>query len=212
MKLYGYFRSSAAFRVRAALNLKGLEYEDAFIHLGKGDQFDPAYAKLNPQHQVPTLVDGETALVQSPAILEYLDEVHPEPPFLPAAPEDRARVRAIAMAVACDMHPLNNLRILKYLSDDMKESETAVADWFLHWIEIGFSAIETMLAGHPKVGKFCHGDAPTLADLYLVPQVFSSRRFDYSLAPHPTIAAIFENCMALDAFDKAQPSKQADAE
>ena len=211
MKLYGYFRSSATFRVRIALNLKGVAYENEFVHLRKGAQFAAGYTALNPQAQVPTLVDGEHVLVQSPAILEYLEETWPEPPLLPADAPGRARVRAIAMAVACDIHPINNLRVLRYLMEDLGVGDEALREWYNHWIALGFQGIEAMLARHPETGRFCHGDAPTLADVYLVPQVFNARRFDYPLDRHPTIRRIFDACMALDAFDKAQPAKQPDA-
>ena len=212
MKLYGYYRSSASFRVRIALNLKGIPYENEFVHLRKGDQFDPDYLALNPQGQIPTLVDGKAVLVQSPAILEYLEEVRPEPPLLPRDAAGRARVRAIAMAPGCDIHPLDNLRVLKYLSEEMKLGEEAVRTWYNHWIELGFTGIEGMLAGDPRTGRFCHGDSPSMADVYLVPQVINARRFDYPLANHPTIARVFDTCMTLDAFDRAQPARQPDAE
>lgn len=212
MKLYGFFRSSASFRVRIALNLKGIPYENEFVHLRKGEQFAGGYVALNPQAQVPTLVDGDTVLVQSPAIIEYLDEVRPEPPLLPRDPAERARVRAIAMAPGCDIHPVNNARVLKYLLDDLKVGEEAMRGWYNHWIGVGFNGIEGMLAGHPKTGKFCHGGSPTLADIFLVPQVVNARRFGYALAAHPTIERIFESCMAIDAFARAQPDRQPDAE
>ncbi len=212
MKLYGYYRSSASFRVCIALNLKGIPYENEFIHLRKGDQFDAEYLKLNPQAQLPTLVDGKAVLVQSPAILEYLEEVRPEPPLLPRDAAGRARVRAIAMATGCDIHPLDNLRVLKYLGEEMKLGEEAVRDWYNHWLELGFTGIEGMLAGDPKTGRFCHGDSPSMADVYLVPQVINARRFDYPLANHPTIARVFDTCMTIDAFDRSQPDRQPDAE
>ena len=212
MKLYGFHRSSASFRVRIALNLKGIPYENEFVHLRKGEQFEPAYTALNPQAQVPTLADGNNVLVQSPAILEYLEEVRPEPPLLPQDPAGRARVRAIALATGCDIHPVNNARVLKYLLDDLRVGEEAMQAWYNHWIGLGFTGIEAMLAGHPLTGKFCHGDSPTLAEIYLVPQVVNSRRFGYTLDAHPTIARIFDACMALPAFDRARPDKQPDAE
>jgi maleylacetoacetate isomerase len=213
MLYYGYFRSSASFRLRIALNLKGLAYEFKSIHLRKGDQFQSAYTKFNPQEQVPTLItDKGDVLVQSPAILEYLEEVYPAPPLLPKDPIERARVRALAMVVGCDIHPIDNLRVLTYLQKSLQVSEGQFEDWFNHWIALGFRGLEAMLAGHPKTGKFCHGDAPGLADVYLVPQVFNSFRFKLPLAPYPTIQRIFDNCMKLPAFDAAQPKNQPDFE
>jgi maleylpyruvate isomerase len=213
MLYYGYFRSSASFRLRIALNLKGVAYEFKSIHLRKGDQFQDRYTKLNPQEQVPTLVtDRGDVLVQSPAILEWLEETHPAPPLLPADPIERARVRALAMAVGCDIHPIDNLRVLTYLQKALQVTEGQFEDWFNHWISLGFRGLEAMLAGHPKTGTYSHGDAPTLADVYLVPQVFNSFRFKLPLAPYPTIKRIFDNCMKLPAFDQAQPKNQPDFE
>jgi len=213
MKLYGYFRSSAAFRVRIGLALKGLAYDNAFIHLRKGEQARPDYLGLNPQGLVPSLQDGPHMLTQSLAILEYLEETHPQPPFLPAAPPDRARVRAIAQAIACDIHPLNNLRVLLYLDKPLGQPPGAREEWQRHWIAAGFAAIEAMLADR-RTGRFCHGDAPGLADICLVPQVFNARRpgVDTPLAPYPRLMRIFEACMALPAFAGADPAKQPDAE
>jgi len=212
MKLHGYFRSSAAFRVRIALNLKGLAYDNAFVHLRKGDQTSAAYLVLNPQALVPTLEDGPHALTQSLAIVEYLDETRPTPPLLPKTPHERARVRALAQIVACDIHPVDNLRVLQYLAKELKADEAAVARWFNHWIATGFGGLETTLAKDKATGRFCHGDTPGLADICLVPQVFNSKRYNLDLAPYPTISRIFDACMALPAFDAAQPSKQPDAE
>jgi len=212
MLLYGYYRSSASFRVRIALNLKGIAYEDRFIHLRRGEQYAADYRTLNPQAQLPTLVDGETVVIQSPAILEYLEETRPEPPLLPADPVERARVRALSMAVGCDIHPIDNLRVLNYLLNDLEIGDERVQRWYNHWIELGFTGIEAMLAGSPRTGRFCHGDRPTLADVYLVPQVINAQRFAYPLDRHPSIMRVFEACMELDAFDRAQPAKQPDAE
>jgi maleylpyruvate isomerase len=212
MKLHGYFRSSAAFRVRIALNLKGLAYENAFVHLRKGDQRSASYLGVNPQALVPTLEDGPAVLTQSMAIVEYLDETHPTPPLLPASPAERARVRALAQVVACDIHPVDNLRVLQYLQHELRADEAAVGRWFNHWIALGFAGLEAMLARDKATGRFCHGDAPGLADICLVPQVFNSKRYALDLAPYPTIARIHEACMRLPAFDQAQPSKQPDAE
>ena len=210
MKLFGYFRSSAAFRVRIALNLKGLAHEDAFIHLRRGDQRGDAYRAVNPQGLVPALeIDGHT-LTQSMAIVEYLDETHPEPPFLPADPADRARVRALAGIVACDIHPVNNLRVLRYLSRPLGHDQAAIETWYNHWITAGFEALERLLAEDPRTGAFCDGDRPGLADIALAPQVFNSERYRLDLTPYPTIARIYANCMQLDAFSRAHPDSQPD--
>jgi maleylpyruvate isomerase len=213
MLYYGYFRSSASFRLRIALNLKGLAPEFRSIHLRKGDQFRAEYQKLNPQEQVPTLVtDDGHVLVQSPAILEWLEETHPVPPLLPRDPIERARVRALAMTVGCDVHPIDNLRVLTYLQKVLQVSEGQFEDWYNHWIALGFKGLEGMLAGHAKSGTYCHGETPTLADVYLVPQVFNSLRFKLPLGPYPSIKRIFDNCMKHPAFDAAQPRKQPDFE
>ena len=212
MKLHGYFRSSAAFRVRIALNLKGLDYDQASIHLRRGEQRAPDYLKLNPQALVPALVDGDLVLTQSLATIEYLDETYPNLPLLPNTPEGRARVRALAQIVACEIHPLGNLRVLQYLAKELKQDEPAVQRWFNHWIALGFGAFESLIAGHLETGRFCHGDQPTLADICLVPQVFNAKRYDLDLKPYPTLMRIFESCMAVPAFDRAQPDKQPDAE
>jgi maleylacetoacetate isomerase len=212
MKLYGYFRSSAAFRVRIALNLKKLDYDNAFIHLRRGDQGQPEFLGLNPQGLVPALeVDGER-LIQSLPIIEYLDERHPEPPFLPGDAAGRARVRALAAIVACDIHPLNNLRVLRYLHRPLGHDEGAVGTWYNHWIDAGFRAFEGLLAGDGRTGAFCHGEQPGLADIALVPQVVNAERYRLDLAPYPTIARIFQNCMQLDAFAAAHPERQPDRE
>jgi maleylacetoacetate isomerase len=214
IRLYGYFRSSAAYRVRIALNLKGLAYERAYVHLsrGGGEQFRPDYVRLNPQALVPTLDDDGTVLTQSLAIIEYLDETVPEPPLLPADPAGRARVRALALAVACDIHPLNNLRVLKYLTDELGEDDAARNLWYRHWVERGLGAVEAMVAGHAATGPFCHGDAPGLADIFLVPQIANARRYDCDLAGCPTLVGIEEACLALPAFADAAPANQPDAE
>lgn len=210
MKLFGYFRSSAAFRVRIALNLKGLAYEDAFIHLRRGDQRAAAYLAVNPQGLVPALeIDGET-LTQSTAIVEYLDETHPEPPFLPAEPAGRARVRALAAIVACDIHPINNLRVLRYLNRPLGHDQAAVETWYNHWIATGFEAFERLLAAGRGTGEFCHGDRPGLADIALVPQVVNSERYRLDLSPYPTVSRVYRNCMQLDAFAAAHPNNQPD--
>ena len=212
MKLYGYFRSSAAFRVRIALNLKKLDYENAAIHLRRNDQTEPDYLVVNPQGLVPTLDDGGRTLIQSLAIIEYLDEVYPDPPLLPSHPADRARVRALAQIVACDVHPINNLRVLRYLTHSLDHDETAIATWYNHWIDAGFQALERLLVGDPRTGAFCHGAAPGIADIALVPQVVNAERYRLDLAPYPTIARIHQSCMALEAFAAAHPDRQPDRE
>ena len=212
MKLYSFFRSSAAFRVRIALNLKKIAYETAAIHLRRNDQGKPDYRAVNPQGLVPTLEDGGRKLIQSLAIIEYLDEVHPDPPLLPKGPADRARVRALAEIVACDIHPINNLRVLRYLIHELGHDEAAIAKWYNHWIAAGFEALEPLLAGGTGTGDFCHGNSPGLADIALVPQVVNAERYKLDLKPYPTIVRIFENCMRLDPFVAAQPQNQPDYE
>lgn len=211
MKLYGFSRSSAAFRVRIALNLKGIAWEHINISLPDGDQFGSDYTSVNPQGRVPTLIDGDNKLIQSMAILEYLDETHPEPAFLPVEPVARARVRGLADIIACDIHPLNNLAVLKFLAKEMGADKDAVnVTWYQHWIYEGFNALEAMLAGDNATGTFAHGDAPGLVDICIVPQVFNAQRYECDLGRYPTIMRIFDACMKLDAFDSAQPSKQPD--
>ncbi len=218
MELYSYFRSSASFRVRIALHLKGLPYDYHAIHLvkGGGEQFQPAFRALNPEGLVPVLVDdvaGErVAITQSLAMLEYLDETHPEPPILPADPAGRARVRSLALVIACEIHPLDNLRVLRYLTGTLGIDEDAKNAWYRHWVEAGLGALEAHLAGSPRTGRFCHGDTPTMADLVLVPQLFNARRMDCDLAHVPTVVRIGDTCMELDAFQRAAPSAQPDAE
>jgi maleylacetoacetate isomerase len=212
LKLYGYFRSSAAFRVRIALNLKKLDYENAAIHLRRNDQTTPDYLAVNPQGLVPTLDDDGRTLIQSLAIIEYLDETYPDPPLLPGHPADRARVRALAEIVACDIHPINNLRVLRYLTHSLGHDETAIAMWYNHWIDAGFQAFERLLAGDARTGAFCHGDRPGMADIALVPQLVNAERYRLDLAPYPTIARIHQSCMALEAFAAAHPDRQPDRE
>ncbi|MDR2990796.1 MAG: maleylacetoacetate isomerase [Burkholderiaceae bacterium] len=214
MKLYSYFRSSAAFRVRIALNLKGLPYDTVPVHLVRhgGEQQTPAYRQLNPEALVPTLIDDAgRAITQSLAIIEWLDETHPEPPLLPRAPLDRAWVRALALHIACDIHPLDNLRVLRFLVRDMGLSDAQKNAWYRHWIETGFTALEQRLAGDPRTGTFCFGDAPTLADAALVPQVYNARRFDIDVARYPAIARIDAHAMRHPAFSAAAPEQQPDA-
>ena len=212
MRLYTYFRSSASFRVRIALNLKGLEADAAFVHLRRGEQNAAAYLAVNPQGLVPALEDGGRVLTQSLAIIEYLEETHPRPPLLPSDPAGRARVRALAQDVACDIHPIGNLRVLNHLASELAQPPAAVTRWARHWVEVGFRGLEASLAGSADTGRFCHGDQPTIADLCLVPQVFNARRFECDLAPFPVIRRIFDAAMELPAFQRATPSAQPDAE
>ncbi len=211
MKLHTYFRSSAAFRVRIALNLKGLAYEPSFVHLVKGEHRSEAFAAVNAQALLPSLEDGAVRLNQSLAIIEYLEETHPAPPLLPRDAAGRARVRALSLLVACEIHPLNNLRTLQHLRKSLGFNEAQVAAWYRHWIADGLAKLEADLARGPA-GRFSHGDSPTLADCCLVPQVFNARRYDNDLAPYPTVMRVFAECMQLEAFDRAQPSQQPDAE
>jgi maleylacetoacetate isomerase len=213
MKHIGYFRSSAAFRVRIALNLKGIAVEHASRHLRRGEQASPDYAALNPQKLVPALVlDDGAVLTQSLAIIEYLDETHPEPPLLPRDPVGRAHVRALAQIVAADIHPIQNLRVMAYLRAQFGQTEESAFAWSRHWIETGFAAYEATVAADPRRGPYSHGETPTLADLCLVPQVFNAGRFKVEMARFPTIQRIFDACMKLPAFDAAQPARQPDAE
>ncbi|MBB3220522.1 maleylacetoacetate isomerase [Pseudoduganella umbonata] len=213
MKLYTYFRSSAAYRVRIALNLKGIDAELVPVHLLKdgGEQFGPAYDALNPQHLVPLLEHDGMALGQSLAIIEYLDETHPQQPLLPPDARGRARVRALSQAIACDIHPIDNLRVLKYLSDKLDVSLDQKGAWYRHWVALGLEALERQVSRDRETGSFCHGDTPTMADCCLVPQLYNARRFDCDLAPYPTLTAIASRCEALPAFDAASPDKQPDA-
>jgi maleylacetoacetate isomerase len=213
MKLYGYFRSSAAFRVRIALNLKGLAFAQASVHLRKNEQQKPDYLALQPQGLVPALEADGAVFIQSLAIIEYLDETHRDPPLLPADAAGRARVRALAQAVACDIHPIDNLRVLRYLGRPLGHDEKAVEAWYNHWIRLGFDGIERILVADGKSGAFCHGDRPGLADICLVPQVYNAKRYpSFDMTPYPAIARIFAACMALDAFERARPETQPDAE
>lgn len=213
MKLIGYFRSSAAYRVRIALNLKGIAVEHASRHLRKGEQRAPDYAAINPQKLVPALVlDSGEVLTQSLAILEYLEETHPQPPLLPKDPVGRARVRALALIPTADIHPIQNLRVMAYLREKFGQTEESAFAWSRHWIETGFDAYEASIANDPRTGAFSHGDQPTMADLCLIPQVFNAARFKADMKRYPTIQRIYDTCMKLPAFDAAQPAKQPDAE
>jgi maleylacetoacetate isomerase/maleylpyruvate isomerase len=212
MQLYSYFRSSASFRVRIALALKGLPYDYVPVHLVKSEQLKPPFDALSASRLVPLLKDGDATLSQSLAIIEYLDETHPEPPLLPADALGRARVRALALDIACEIHPINNLRVLRYLVREMKVSEDDKNRWYRHWVESGLETVERQLAGHPATGRFCHGDTPGIADVLLVPQIFNAQRFECRLDHVPTVMRVFEACMQLSAFQAAEPSACPDAD
>ena len=214
MKLYTFFRSSASYRVRIALNLKGLGYEQAPVHLrrGGGEQHQPAYKALNPQALVPALEDNGRILTQSLAIIEYLEEKYPNVPLLPKDPADKALVRSMALVIACEVHPIQNLRVLNYAKSNYSLSDEQINHWSQHWIELGFMALEQMIVAQPNRGRFCFGDTPTLADICLVPQLGNARRYGCDLSRYPNILTIEKNCLALPAFDEAAPEKQPDAE
>jgi len=214
MKLYTFFRSSASYRVRIALNLKAIGCEQAPIHLrrGGGEQLMPAYTAINPQALVPALEDGGRILTQSLAIMEYLEETHPNPPLLPKDPADRALVRSMALVIACEVHPIQNLRVLNYVKATYNQTDEQVNKWAQHWIDLGLAALQEMIVAQPKRGKFCFGDAPTLADVCLIPQLGNARRYGCDLSKYPTILEIEKNCSAIPAFVNAAPEKQPDAE
>ena len=213
MKLYTYFRSSASFRVRIALNLKGLAYEPLFVHLAKGEHRQPQYTTVNAQGLVPTLeLDDGTRLTQSLAIMEWLDEKHPQPALLPKDTLKRARVRSISDLIACEIHPLNNLRVLQHLKRALGQNDEQVNAWYRHWIADGLAKFEADLLRAPGPGKFCHGDAPGMADCCLVPQIFNAQRYRCNTSAYPATMRVFAECMKIEAFDRAQPAKQADAE
>lgn len=209
-RLHNAARSSASFRVRIALNYKGLPYEYVAVNLLKGDQFDERFRQMNPQQLVPLLEDGELRLTQSLAIVEYLEEKYPQPPLLPHAPLDRAYVRAAALAIACEIHPLNNLRVLRYLVRDLGVPEEAKNGWYRHWVEQGLAQLEALLVAHGRSGRYTLGDQVTLADVCLVPQIFNARRYDCRLDHVPTVMRIFDACMQLPAFENARPERQPD--
>ena len=213
LTLYSYWRSSAAYRVRIALNLKGLDYDLHPVHLvrGGGEQHSEEFQALNPQQLVPVLLHGQRVIRQSVAIMEYLEETFPDRPIMPATARDRARVRAIAMAVACDIHPLNNLRVLQFLEHDWNVPQPEREAWVKRWINTGFAAIEAMWLDNPSTGDFCEGELPSIADCCLIPQVYNARRFAIDINQYPTIARIESNCLAIDAFDAARPENQLDA-
>jgi maleylpyruvate isomerase len=213
MKLYDYFRSSAAYRVRIALNLKGIAPERAFVHLRRNAQRAEEYLRLNPEGLVPALVtDDGTVLAQSLAIIEYLDEIRPQPPLLPSGPAARARARGLALAIACDIHPLDNLRVLQYLKGTLGVEDAQKDAWYRYWIDVGLEALELRLARDAATGRFCHGDAPTIADICLVPQLANARRMNIDVSPWPTLTRIEAQCLAVPAFADAAPARQPDAE
>ncbi|MCL5044929.1 MAG: maleylacetoacetate isomerase [Deltaproteobacteria bacterium] len=210
MKLYSFFRSSASYRVRIALGLKGLAYDYHPVDL-RSEQDLSAYLSVNPQGLVPALEDQGDIFIQSLAIIEYLEETHPQPPLLPSTAAQRARVRGLAQVVACEIHPLDNLRVLNYLGGPMKQGEEVKLAWYRHWIAVGLGCLEALLKDHPATGRFCHGDSPTLADICLVPQLYNARRFQCELSPYPTLLRIDAACAALPAFQNACPEAQPDA-
>ncbi len=212
--LYTYWRSSAAYRVRIALNLKGLAWKPAAVNLarGGGEHRLPGYREINPEGLVPTLRYGDQSVSQSLAIMEFLEEQHPQPSLIPGDAVARSRIRALSMAVACDIHPLNNLRVMKYLKASCGQSDADVSRWYGHWIAEGFSRVEARLTGDGDSGRYCFGDTPTMADCCLVPQVYNAKRFECDLRPYPVIRRINDACLELDAFRNAEPSAQPDAE
>jgi len=210
MELYNYHRSSASYRVRIALALKGLAYDYKSVHLARDEHFRESYAAVSAARLVPLLRDGAHTLTQSLAIIEYLEETHAQPALLPKAPAERARVRALAMDIACEIHPLNNLRVLRYLVRDLKVSEDDKNRWYRHWVETGLEVVERQLAAVPAT--FCHGNTPTLADCCLVPQIFNARRFDCRLDHVPQVMRVFDACMKLPAFERTRPEACPDAE
>jgi maleylacetoacetate isomerase/maleylpyruvate isomerase len=210
MELYNYFRSSASYRVRIALALKGLSYDYKPVHLQKSEQLSESYAAVSASRLVPLLRDGDHTLMQSLAIIEYLDETHPKPPLLPSEPHERARVRALALDIACEIHPLNNLRVLRYLVHDLKVPDADKDRWYKHWVETGLEVVERQLAAQPST--FCHGGTPTVADCCLVPQILNAQRFKARTDHVPNVMRVFDACMKLPAFSKTQPSECPDAE
>lgn len=212
MKLFGYFRSSAAYRVRIALNLKQLDYEQISVHLARGRQYEPDYAAVSPQNLVPVLEHDGRRLSQSLAIIEYLDRLYPQPALLPEDAFERARVQSLALIIACEIHPLNNLRVLNYLTSTLKLEDAQKLAWYAHWVSIGLQALEQRLSSEPETGRFCHGDHPGYADIALVPQVANANRYKVNLSAFPNVVRINDECLKLDAFIKAMPQNQPDAE
>ena len=213
MKLYGYWRSQAAYRVRVAMNLKGIApAQDETLDLAKGEQYKPEYRQINPQMVVPSLIVGPgPALTQSMAIMEYLEETHPQPPLLPKDPLDRARVRALALIPVAEIHPLMVPRVRNYIEKDLKLGEAVRVQWIRHWVELGLTAMESLLKNDARTGRYCHGDTPTIADICLAGQVIGAQNSDCDVKTYPTIMRIFDTCMALDAFASAHPRKRPDA-
>ena len=212
MKLYGYFRSSASYRVRIALNMKGLDYDQVSVHLAKGKQYDREFSAISPQNLVPVLEHDGQLLYQSLAIIQYLEEKFPEPRLLPKDSPGRNRVRSLALISACEIHPLNNTRVLGYLTDTLKVTDEQKNAWYRHWVTVGFTALEKRLATEKETGKFCHGDAPGFADITLVPQVANANRFKVDLTLFPNIRRINDECLKLEPFRKAMPANQPDSE
>jgi maleylacetoacetate isomerase/maleylpyruvate isomerase len=211
MELYSYFRSSASYRVRIALALKGLAPDYKAVHLLRNEQLGEAYDAVTATHLVPALRDGDVLITQSLAIIEYLDETHPEPPLLPRDAPGRARVRSLAQDIACEIHPLNNLRVLRYLVRELKVGDEAKDTWYRHWVKTGLAAVERRLAADAATGRFCHGDTPTLVDCTLVPQIFNAQRLNTPLDAFPTVMRVFDACMQVEAFQQAQPDNCPDA-
>jgi maleylacetoacetate isomerase/maleylpyruvate isomerase len=209
MELYNYCRSSASYRVRIALALKGIEYDYKAVHLQKNEHLAESYASVSASRLVPLLLDGPQALTQSLAIIEYLDETHPQPPLLPGSAVERARIRALALDIACEIHPIDNLRVLRYLTREMKVSEDDKNRWYRHWVETGLEVVERQLAAQPTT--FCHGETPTLADCVLVPQIFNAHRMNCRLDHVPHVVRVFDACMKLDAFEQTRPERCPDA-
>lgn len=212
MKLYGYFRSSASYRVRIALNMKGLAYDQVSVHLAKGRQYEPEFAAISPQNLVPVLEHEGRLLYQSLPILQFLDEVYPQPALLPRDPYERNRVRSLALIIAAEIHPLNNVRVLNYLTGTLKVGDEQKQAWYRHWVVTGFAALERRLSTEKETGCFCHGEQPGFADVCLVPQVANANRFKVDLSPFPTIRRINDECLKLEPFRKAMPENQPDAE
>ena len=211
MKLYNWCVSSASFRARIALSLKGIDYEYVSVDPSQNEHLAPQYLAINPQGLVPTLVDGNHVLTQTLAIIEYLEETRPEPPLLPVDPVERARVRALALVPDCEMHPVNNRRIREYIVNDLALGHDTMISWIGHWNAKGFATLEALLSQSPHTGVFCHGDRPTMADVYLVPQLDAARRFETDVSPYPTVLRIEAACLALPEFQAAMPQNQPDA-
>ena len=210
MKLYGYYRSSASYRIRILLHAKQIEFDYVSVLLNKGEHLQADFRQINPLGFVPVLIDSDKVISQSPAIAEYLEETHPTPPLLPADAFARAQIREIVNMIGCDIHPIQNLRILKYLQSEFGQRDDGVATWCRHWIGAGFDAVETLVRERSSSGRFCHGDTLSLADAWLVPQMSNARRFELDLAPYPTLCSIDANCQTLGAFKAAHPANQPD--